>query len=253
MKIKAWILYFSILFSVPLPGQEVVTALRHPTAATPTFTHRAGQAAFSSNATSASSITVTLAANPTTSDLVTCFWGVYSSVTSFVVKDSAGTPNSYAVTAASPHTGTSGFFFYTSYLLVAPSTATKTITASWTGATGFQIGICDEVVDSSPGHQTFDKEAFEGAGTASGTTINSPSLTPAVSNEFIFAAAIPNDSISAPTAGATLGVWTGSYLDSSGSGIGSEYDLSASTLTAVQFTDNTSSDPYNAISVGFEP
>jgi hypothetical protein len=39
MKFKAWLLYFVMLLSVvPLPGQEVVTALRHPTTVVVTWT-----------------------------------------------------------------------------------------------------------------------------------------------------------------------------------------------------------------------
>jgi hypothetical protein len=91
-------------------------------------------------------------------------------------------------------------------------------------------------------------------GTGSGTTLNGLSITPTGSSELLYAAAgTATGSVSAPTAGSAQGVWTGGGggLDSSNTGGGTEYDLSASAVTSINFTDSASNDTYSALAVAF--
>ena len=200
MKIKAWILYFSILFSVPLPGQEVVTALRHPTAATPTFTHVQSMTTCS-NPGAATSISCSFPSNPATNDVVCIALGAGFTtgvMGTLTVEDGAGTPNTYTNSPSSPYLGLGGFFepLYAaiSCLYVAPSSANKTITASWTGLNSNFSSIWGDEWSVSSGTASADTDNAA-SGTASGTSINTtPTLTPAVSGELLYAIVIPGDS-----------------------------------------------------------
>lgn len=219
-------------------------------AGTFTWSHRAGQSGYNATASSVTTLAVTLSANPTTSDLVVCGFAFASGIGSFAFADSV--PNSYTITPGSPHYGI--VKNYVAYLLSAPSGATKVLTATWTTGSAALIN-CDEFIDSTPGHQTYDStagDAFKGTGTGSGTNINLPSFTPTTAGELLYGFVI-NDTgtITAPTSGATLGVWTGSTVDSLGSA--SEYDLSASTATAANYTSSNSGATYDATIVGFAP
>src|ERR1017187_1166706 len=199
-----------------------------------TWTHRASQGANNASATGVTTLTVTLASNPTTSDLVVCGLAFSSSISALTFKDSASTPNSYTKTSGSPHHGM--VYSYAFYLLSAPSTANKTLTASWTTSSAVLIS-CDEFVNSNPGHQTYDStsgDAFRSTGTASGTNINLPSCTPSTGGELAYGFVLDaSGTITAPTSGSALGVWTGSDINANGSG--SEYDLSVSSATAANY------------------
>jgi hypothetical protein len=221
-----------------------------PVVVTNTWTHRAGQSTVNSTSSSVTTLSITLAANPTTSDLVVCGMAFPSAISALSLKDSA--LNSFTISSGSPHTGL--VHSYLAYILSAPGTATKTLTATWTTASSAIIS-CDEFIDSVPGHQTYDAtagDAFKGSGTGSGTTINLPSFTPTTHGELAFGIVLDSSGlITAPTTGATLGAWTGAAVGTLGSS--AEWSLSVSSATAAQYTANTSSAVYDAMISGFIP
>jgi hypothetical protein len=215
-----------------------------------TWSHRASQSGYNDSSSSVSTLTVTLTANPTTSDLVVCGLAFPTAISGLTLSDSAS--NGYAITGGSPHH--SIVYSYVAYLLSAPGTATKSLVATWTTASAVLIN-CDEFVDSTPGHQAYDStagDAFQGTGTGSGTTLNAPTFTPSTAGELAYGFVLTvSGTITAPTTGATLGSWTGSTVDSLGSG--AEYALSVSSATAAQYTDSASSANYDATIAGFKP
>ena len=259
MKLKAWVLYFTILLSIPLPGQEVVTALRHPiSAGTPTFTYVQSMP-FSTTTSAVTSITGTFPVNPTTGNVVCIALAVSTaSIGTLTVKDGAGTPNSYTLSPSSPLAATApltGYYLAIACIMAAPSSANKTITASWTGSTSNGTTIWGDEFHLSSGTAVVDNDATQPLGTAIGTAINTtPTLTPAVAGELFYGVVIVGNSIVAPTAGGTLGVWTGSPAgnDSTYTTL-PEYDLSVSAATPVNYTDSGSGDVYAGLMIGIKP
>jgi hypothetical protein len=195
------------------------------------------QGAVGTNAGSVTTFTVVLPVNPTQGNLV-CVGATFqsaSNISGLTVKD--GNNNSYTVTPGSPSANIAGTgYTYLAYLLSAPANADKTLTLSWTTASTGPRAWADEF---SLGGRTasFDKDAAATAPSGTGTTINTPSITPTGSGELLFACAAAEQTITAPASGATLGVWTGSG-GAITVGNMAEYDLSASAATAVQFTQS---------------
>lgn len=205
-----------------------------------TFSHIQGNSSISTGAGIVTN-SVTLGAAPRLGDLVCVAVitdsGNNTSQTAMTVKDSNN--NSYTVTPGSPSTAlTGGGQVWLAYLLSAPANATAVINAAWTGATTSTEMWADEFSPNS-GIIAFDKDAKVTNNTP-GTTINTPSITPATAGELLFACAASSGIITAPTANGTLGAWTGS-----GGGVQNgdmaEYDLAASVAQAVNFTQNSSS------------
>jgi hypothetical protein len=201
------------------------------------FSHVQGKlgTATSGHATVASVLT----SAPTTGNLVCVVITAQGSITLNSVKDNASPNNSYTITPNSPSSandGTAGSCWL-AYLLSAPSNANPTITATFSANSVGTLDIWAEEFSVTGGSQTFDKDVI-GSGT-SGTTINTPSITPTNANSLLFSGASVENQISAPAAGATLGVWTGSAGGISASGNQAEYDLSASGATAVQYTQSS--------------
>lgn len=128
------------------------------------------------------------------------------------------------------------------YLLSAPANANATITCSGTGIVSNGMWV-DEFSYSGTSH--FDKDAIA---TGTGTTVNTPTITPTNANSLLYSGAGEAATITAPTAGATLGVWTGS-AGAIVNGNMAEYDLSATSNTAVQYT--TTSGAWTAIVAAF--
>jgi hypothetical protein len=172
--------------------------------------------------------------------IITCTTGVSSNL---LVQDSNG--NNYTISPNSPAPqitqsggagggGTTGST-YAAYL-VAPANASATITATWTNGTtnGVQIFV-DEFHSSLPGI-TFDTDA-ENSNATGATTQNSPTITPNHgAGELFWSISGSTNAYSAPTAGATIGVWTGSAAGIQ-NGDMSEYVLSgAATATNVDYT-----------------
>ena len=230
-----------------------------PASATPTFSYVQG--ALTADGSSSSSLTVNLASNPVTGHpvLVALVSNSNQGLGTLTVKDSAATPNVYTLSTQSVMTCTGPSapnYIALAYLLSAPASATKTITASWTGGADNGGSIWADEFSLSSGSAVFDNDASQPHSTASGTNVNTtPSLTPAVSGELFYAVAIPNAGFSAPTGGTTLGVWTGGQggTDTDNFSTVSEYSLSVSTATPIHYTDITSGDDYCALMMGFKP
>jgi len=189
--------------------------------------------------------TINLSANPTTGDTV-CVGVVFETTVSGVsVED--GNFNAYTVTPSSPSPFEDGYV-YLFYLLSAPSNASRAISISWTGAAN-STGWADEF-RTSGGKISFDTDAAAASATG-GTTVNTPSITPATTGGLLYATASSAMSvITAPASGATLGGWTGA-AGAISNGFMSEYILAAAgTSQAVDFTQSVSS-AWSAMAMSF--
>jgi len=194
------------------------------------FVHKQGAVG---SVSGGSTFNIVLPSNPTSGNLVCVGIAPQVALAAITVTDSNN--NSYTVTPDSPSTFESGAGeVWLFYLLSAPSNATKTLTVSWTGSSN-AAGWADEF--SYTGTCFFDKDA-NGFSATNHTTINSPSITPTNANSLLYACAAAGGTITHPIAGATLGSWTGSG-GAITQGDMAEYDLSASSATAVDFTQTT--------------
>ena len=186
-------------------------------------------------------LTATLTNDPTPGNFVIIGIACSPAISSFTIADSNS--NSYSFTSGSPST-TGGVQCYIAYLLSAPGNATKTINFAWTTA-----AVMDAYVSEFTGGTfAFDLDAAGGSGSSS-TTINTPTVTPSGASEFVYAFANSQGSISAPTSGGTLGIWTGVGAAPSSQGSMAEYILSQSSAAQAQFT--SSSNPWSSIGAAF--
>lgn len=208
------------------------------------FTHVQG---VFSHAASGTSATITLSTNPVAGNVVTV--GVYfTQVVSGVTLADANS-NSYLVT---PNSGVAipglpNNVVYLFYLAQAPSNASKTLNLSWTTSAASDAWA-EEFAPSSGRVAVFDMD-IAGTGTT-GTTINTPTITPRGINELMWSTAVPGGGITAPAADAILGQWTGAHGGiAGGSGASSEYALNVSSPLAVQYTQ--SSAPWAAMGMAF--
>lgn len=208
------------------------------------FTHVQGI----SNSATANTVSATLSTTPVPGNLVLVGLSGPASgfpvpVASMLVQDGNGA--SYTVTPSSGNyaINSSGnadqvWIFY--FIVPTSPAASKTITATWGGPSVIMQIYVDEF-GVSGGYPIFDTDVFGGINGTNGTTINLPSLT-ASAGELMYAICATNATVTAPAAGATLGVWTGSGGTNIGLGM-AEYVLSASgSATPVNFTQNTSTD-----------
>jgi hypothetical protein len=242
------------------------------------FSHVQGAMVQVTSAWTNSPFTLTLASNPARGDLVVvafasigCTNGGPSPVT---IKDANG--NSYAV-ISTPATlsqavtsglcsgGTVYANLWLGYLLNAPSNASGTINVSWPSGQAMGDIWADEF-SAAGGSVTFDASASVSSGTASGTALSSPSIPPSLPNELLYGAAVPPElappdgsacPMTAPAAGAALGVWTGGAggippLTNYESGGATEYDLNSSGSTAVSFANQCSGVKYAALVAAFK-
>jgi len=192
-------------------------------------------------------MSVTLGSNPTQGNLVCVAIDQPMSGQTVTVKDANN--NTYQVTTNSPSPFTSGVGnVFLAYLLSAPANASKIVNITFGTTLTNNADAWAEEFSVSGGSATFDKDAT-GTG-SSGTTVNTPSITPTNAGSLLYAAAAVAGSISAPAAGGTLGVWTGAAGGiSSQTGDDAEYDLSTSSATAVDFTQ--SSGAWSAMAMAF--
>jgi len=205
------------------------------------FTHVTG----TSNSHTGSPLSITLPGGaPTLGQLVLV--GMASTVTTSALTVKDANNNVYTVTPNSPSTFQTGAgMVWLAYLLSAPSNASATINISWTGG-----GLMEAWIDIFNYTQTcfFDKDVAANTGTGS-TTISTPSITPTNSGSLLYATAAAGGTITHPIKNATLGVWTGSGGAIVGGDM-SEYDLSASSAEAVEFTQTPSSG-WSAMAMAF--
>jgi len=199
------------------------------------FTHVQGNSSITAG--SQTTISVVLTPAPVTGHVV-CVALLLSGgtpITGLTIKDANN--NSYTVTPNSPSSGgPAPFPVFLAYLLSAPSNASATITAAWTSpAQGAELFADEFAVLGAAA--TFDVD-IAGNG-LTGTTINSPTITPAHSKELLYAAAGGTGTMTAPTANATIGVWTGAGGGIQDAAAMAEYILNGSTATAVNFTQTS--------------
>lgn len=144
------------------------------------------------------------------------------------VKDSNN--NVYTITSGSPSTFQSGAGqIWLAYLLDAPSNATATITGTFTGAQGFGAASWAVNFTVSGGTIAFDKDAKNNSST--GTTINTPSITPTKANSLLYAACAVGGTVSTANSPWTLGTVETGDADA--------YDLSApASATTVNWTQS---------------
>lgn len=194
-------------------------------------------------------VTIPLPVNPTKGNLV-CIAGIASgagAIGTITVQDTNN--NIYTLSPSTPYLPPSGGNIIMAYLLSAPANATNSIVVSWTGAPTNFLGYAEEF-SVDVGSILLDTDAaIETA--QSGFSIVSPSITPTHGSEMFYAFGDPFDLVTAPAAGASLGVWTGAAGGIDPNGYDAEYSLNQSTSTAVNFTCSTSGDVSAAMMMAF--
>lgn len=156
------------------------------------------------------------------------------------VKDGNG--NSFTLTPNSPsgtygsQTGSASL----AYMLSAPSNISPTITVTFASAIKDGTCLADSFQVASGYTPIFDTDA---AGSGNSTTINTPSVTPATSNELFYSVVIPNAAITA--VGSPWTVSPNVIFDGDSGGpvpadeSAAAYDLSVSSALAVDMTAST--------------
>jgi hypothetical protein len=163
--------------------------------------------------------------------------------------------NSYSATTSTPDVLTISTLpvnLYVFYFVVT-GTPSKTINVTWTTSTTV-VCWADEF-HKSTGTISFDKDAAGAGAVCSGTSAATPSITPSGSPGMLYAAGVdPDNALTAPGAAGTLGSWTGTVggPEEGATGGNTEYDLSASSATAVNFTCGASGDTYGAMAAAFD-
>jgi len=156
---------------------------------TGTFAHVQGNVGNSNNS---ASVSVQLPAVPKAGNLVCVAiladQGGPTAGVLISVKDANG--NVYQVTPNSP-SASSGAYTWMAYLLSAPTNASQSIIATFSLVTT-TAQIYGEEFSISAGTQVFDTDA---TGTGTGTTVNTPAITPANAGELIYGACSPGGSI----------------------------------------------------------
>lgn len=211
------------------------------------FGHVQGTAV--SSVVGATTVTLTLGAAPTIGNLVVAVFQIQpTSITGFGIKDANN--NVYTLTPKSPFTTTTpAISQYFAYLSPAPANATAAITASWTGTSTYYNFWLEEFSVSNGTMAVLDAD-FTANNTTGATAINTPTITPSgIQGELLYAATAPAGVVTAPTAGATAGVWTGAAGGIVGGNM-AEYDLSATAAQAVDFTQNAVQ-PWNGMGMAF--
>jgi hypothetical protein len=188
---------------------------------------------------------VGLGANPTKGNLV-CVGVNTDSATITVTSVKDANNNVYQETPNSPSGFASGVGTTSLFWLIAPANASSTINVTFS-AGGTSNAISADEFSFSGGTATFDKDI---AATGSGATVNTPSITPTNSGSLVYAY-ISSLDVTAPTAGGTLGAWTGSGGGFVANEDGAEYILNqANSAIAVDATLGGSA-PWAAMAMAF--
>lgn len=152
------------------------------------------------NTTASLTCTATLTNNPTSGNLAAAIWCVYTAVgslpiTDFVVKDGAGTPNTYTDTPnpilASTVLGNDSYCG-ASYL-VAGATANKAVTLTVTAASVLNIDMWVVEFSGNPASSLVNID--KGDGTGVGTAMVLPSITTTTNGTLILGIGFPTGSI----------------------------------------------------------
>jgi len=231
---------------LPLLGSQrgmQAIATQNVAAGEPTFTEI--QSVKGANVTSGTTATVTLT-TPTATNAVFCAIIYYpQSLTITSVKDNAGTPNTYTVSAHSPAQPNSGApSTALAYLLNVPASPGATVTLTMSGTITYNTSIrCTEFHRPS-GTWTIDND-FASTSTTAGTTANSPTVTASVAGELLFANCVAASAQDCTAAG----LWTQDTTTDATSGTAGEYILAgASGGTAINFT-LSASEVWNAMGI----
>ena len=184
----------------------------------------------------ATSLGCTLTNNPAATDLLVCavmyYNGSATPPASMAIADSNS--NSYTKSAHSPAktNGAGAGMEYLFYILSAAANASKTITATFSsyGASGAAAIFCDDITVTG-GTVSLDSDT---PGSGSGTAVSSPTVTVNGTGDFLYSGAAIAHEITSANLPWTLG---GDGVDSV-TFSASEYDLSASANTAVNYTQN---------------
>jgi hypothetical protein len=181
-------------------------------------------------------MSVTLGSAITAGNLVLVAIQMALAVTALTVTD--GSSFSYVLTPHSP-TVLTGFTAstYLLYNLNAASTSGSTVTASWTTGSNLVMYVDEFHAD---GAWQFDQDAAQQLASPGSTTVNGPTITPNFANSLVYMAAGSGGTITAPTAGGTLGGWTGAPGGIQ-NGDMSEYQLNVNGAVSADFTQNQSS------------
>ena len=182
-------------------GGGVLTSVYTITAGEPTFTHIQG--GIGTAVSSGTTVSVTLGSPPTAGNAVLCRVSIYdNTLTISSIQD--GNSNTYTVTPNSPSNGNPSAVqvFLARRFYAGGDSPSATITATSSAAITFTSAIACDEFHRSAGSWTFDTDAA-GNG-ASGTTINTPSITPAVTGELLYGGVDSSASISSVNS-----PWTG--------------------------------------------
>lgn len=200
---------------------------------------------------SGTAVTVALAGAPTVNDTLTVHIGTVTSEVATSITCNAGSGHNFTMVSQSGANAGAGLFMYGGYYPQATSGSVATISCTLPTTTGFWVVLAGDFTDTG-GTPTFDQAVGSSNASASGTNINLPSVTPAVTGELLVTGIIPNNLVTAPTQGSTLGVWTGGVIH--GNGAATEYLLSSTnSATVPNATDNTSSDTYASLILAIKP
>lgn len=177
------------------------------------------------------SIAINLGVAPGVGNLVICALSFSTVVTALVIQDSNS--NAFTLTPNSPSPlDSSNENVYLGYM-IAPSNRTLSITATWTGSS-FGVLFLEEF--DFTGSPVFLGD-FEAVNNTGGTTINTPVIS-SPPGSLLYAYMRGAGTLSAPTNGGTLGIWTGSSGFAQFNSIG-EYCLSSTGSDPVQWTKTT--------------
>lgn len=204
----------------------------------------AGQACYQA-VTAGTTFFCSLTNDPTAGNVVVVSIMTFTGLTAGAgsVVDSAGTPNVYSTPVCrTTFDGTAGTACLSYF--IANGTANKTITVTITGGT---CGACSLRVDEfgvSGGTASLDGTIQTGSGTTQAVT--APSITPSGSGRLLVGMCADGD-----RCGAVGGSWVlevnapGSFFEAT------EYQLSASSTTAMSFAGNTTAD-WDAVVAAFQ-
>lgn len=244
------ILLIVLLLSVLASAQMLQSVTNSKAASAAGWTKARAGAFNSANGTSSISTTISGGAPSQHHTMLLGLVMAGPTPTGITCKDSNN--NSYSLATNSPAINTGqGLHIYGYYLLDTPANATAVITCSWTGSVFGELFV-DDFVDGA-GTQVFDT----GVATAdpvscSGTSLATPTLTPAVAGELLYNTSAVVGLLSAPAAGGTLTGWTGANLDAT-NGPGTEYILSQGSAKAAAWTCGTSGDGAVGYTMAFKP
>lgn len=164
---------------------------------------------------------------------------MYLGTAAFTLTMTDGHGNNFTATPNSPCTTTLGQKVWLFYFTNTPA-ASMTITATPSVSAGFSVHAVEFI--PSAGNATFDKDACTVATTGT-TPINTPSITP-VRSGVLYAGTIPDPSLGlGQLSGVVGGSWTvgtNGVIASDNNDSGDEYQFSATSATAVNWTVTSS-------------